>query len=89
MLNVCDPAQVISGLIRLKDSMNLPNGITNSLDAKLNAALDSVNRGNDNAAVNQLNAFINEVNAQTGNKITEAQSQLLITDAQAIINALG
>src|SRR5262249_40186855 len=35
----------------------------NSLEAKLNAALNAVNRGNAQAAIGALNAFINQVNA--------------------------
>ena len=83
------PAQSTSSLISLVNGMNLPHGTTTSLVAKLSAALDSINRGNDNAAMNQLNAFINEVNAQAGKAITQSQAQTLTYDAQAIITALS
>ncbi|HVB95081.1 MAG TPA: hypothetical protein VND41_00580 [Nitrososphaerales archaeon] len=83
------PAQSTSSLISLVNSMNLPSGTTTSLVSKLSAALSSINSGNDNAAVNQLNAFINEVNAQTGKAITQSQAQTLTYDAQAIITALS
>lgn len=78
----------IRTLITLKDGMNLPHGIATSLDAKLSAALDSLNNGQDNAAVNQLNAFINEANAQTGKDISQSQAQLLTTFAHEITNAI-
>ena len=83
------PAQSTSSLISLVNSMNIPHGTTTSLVSKLSAALDSINRGNDNAAVNQLNAFINEVNAQTGKAITQSQAQTLTFYAQAIITSLS
>jgi hypothetical protein len=88
-MTVQSPAQAVQALISLKDAMNLPHGIANSLDAKLNAALDSINRGNNKAAVNQLNAFINEVQAQTGKAIAQNQAQQLISSAQSIISALS
>ena len=72
--------------------MNLQQGIDNSLDAKLDAALnalDDVNQNNDIAAINSLNALINAVEAQRGNKLTEPQADLLIGDANDIITLLG
>jgi CHASE3 domain sensor protein len=68
--------------------MKLPNGQTQSLNAKLQAALASINSGRNTPAKNQLNAFINEVNAQTGKKITSAQAAQLIVAANDIIKAL-
>ena len=82
------PAQATKKLINLKDSMNLPQGTANSLDAKLQAALDSINSGQNRAAQNQLSAFINEVNAQTGKKITLAQAAQLTAAANDLISAL-
>ena len=67
--------------------MNLQNGIENSLDSKLDAALDAlddVNLNNDGAARNSLQAFINAVEAQRGNKLTDAQADQLIGSAQEI-----
>jgi len=43
---------------------DLNNGEKNSLQAKLNAAAASFQRGNANASCNQLNAFLNEVDAK-------------------------
>jgi hypothetical protein len=75
-------------LIARVQSLGLPKGLENSLVSKLEAALASLNRGNKKAAINQLQAFINEVNAQRGKKITEQQATELIADAQQIINSL-
>lgn len=72
--------------------MNLHQGIENSLDAKLDAAvqaLDDINQNNDVAAINTLGAFINAVEAQRGKKITEADADALIAAAQEIIAALS
>ena len=71
--------------------MNLQQGIENSLDSKLDAvskALDDVNENNDIAAINALQAFINALEAQRGNKISEADADALIADAQQIIDLL-
>ena len=70
---------------------NLPEGLENSLNATLDSALASLNdlnTNNDVAAVGKLGSFINKVEAQRGKKITDAQADELITDAQAIIDEL-
>ena len=41
--------------------------------------------GQYNAAINQLNAFINQVEAQRGKKITDEDADALISAAQRII----
>lgn len=87
-----DPVQLIQDLIDTVTGMNLQQGIDNSLDAKLDAALgalDDVNVNNDAAAINTLQAFINAVEAQRDNKITGAQADILVADAQAIIALLS
>ncbi|RJP74144.1 MAG: hypothetical protein C4532_03075 [Candidatus Abyssobacteria bacterium SURF_17] len=56
-----------------------------SLISKVEAAQRSIDRDKDNAAIGQLNAFINEVNAQTGNKISSEVAAMLIAYAQNII----
>jgi hypothetical protein len=45
------------------------HGIVNSLDAKLESAAKSIEKGNNKAAINKLEAFINEVNAQQAKHI--------------------
>ncbi len=72
--------------------MNFHHGISNALDAKLNAViqvLDDVNQNNDVAAINVLVAFIQMVEAQRGKKITNAQADELVAAAQAIIDLLS
>jgi hypothetical protein len=83
-----DPAEAIQNLISLKESMNLDKGTTTSLDAKLDTALKSVTSGHDNAAKNQLKAFINQVNALSGKKLTENQAEQLTSAAREIIDMI-
>ena len=65
-------------------------GQKNSLIAKLNAAADSLSRGNDTAAGNQLNAFLNELeaDASTG-KVSPADAAALSSAAHAVQGSLG
>jgi len=87
----CTPDVLITNLIDQVTGLNLDNGISNSLDAKLaNAvkALDDVNENNNVAAINKLEAFINEVQAQGGNKIPQADADALIAAVQQIIDLL-
>jgi hypothetical protein len=51
-------------------------------------ALDDVNVNNDVAAINKLEAFINEVEAQSGDQIPVAEATALIATAQQIIDLL-
>ena len=57
-------------------------------DAAL-AAFDDTNEDNDVAAINSLNALINAVEAQRGNKISDADADMLIAETNAIINKLN
>ncbi len=85
---VLTPEEAILALIDQVEALNLHQGIDNSLDAKLEAALnalDDVNQNNDVGAINTLEAFINAVEAQRGSKIPEAQADALIALAEEII----
>lgn len=61
--------------------MNIQPGITKALDANLRAALTAMSRGDDAMACDSLQSFINQVNAQTGKKISPAQAQVLLEEA--------
>ncbi len=90
-MTILTPAQATENLIELVETFNLQQGITNSLDAKLEAAvgaLGDLNQNNNVAAVNALSAFINAVEAQRGVKITNEQADWLIGEAQQILNNL-
>jgi len=82
---------MLAQLATLVVAINIQQGISNSLDGKIDAALaalEDVNAHNDVAAVNSLNAFINAVEAQRGNKISDSEADALIASAQAIIESL-
>ncbi len=89
---VLTPEQAIQQLIVKVTTLNIQQGIANSLDAKLDAvskALDDVNENNDVAAINALGAFINAIEAQRGNKISDADADALIAAANEIIAMLS
>ena len=81
-----DPQDVaIVTLDAQTSSLGLPNGTQNSLNSKLQAAVAAVQRGNTNAAANQLNAFINQLQAQAGKEISASSAAALSAPANAII----
>ena len=87
-----DPFGLINGLINDVVSLNLQKGISNSLDAKLDAAqkaVDDMNANNDVAAINTLEAFINAVEAQSGAKIPVEDAERFISQANEIITKLS
>jgi hypothetical protein len=91
--DVADPTveEQIEALVQTVASLNLQAGISNSLDAKLDAArnaLDDVNAHNDGAAINSLYALINHIEAQRGQKLTDEQADELTAAALAIIEAI-
>ncbi len=86
IVTVQTPAEAAQDLIDYVEALNLPGGIENSLVSKLESAIKSLDRGKVKPAVNQLNAFINEINAQRGKKITDPQADDLIATAQGIID---
>ena len=63
-----------------------------SLLAKVNAAIEALNRGNPNdakVAMNDLKALVNQVDAQTDKKITAEAADVIIGAANQIIAVLG
>ena len=86
-------------LLDILINMNIEPGIKNSLKAKLintlyylNTAqnhflMGSLNLGNENLtlAINKINAFQNEVEAQKGKSISNEDVDRLLTDAEEII----
>src|SRR5262249_19638132 len=89
VLTVMSYADATARLKARVDAAGLDQGTQNALDSKLQAAIDSFNRGNTSAAVGQLNAFINLVSAQRGKKIAVDLADSLIADAQRIIDAVA
>jgi hypothetical protein len=83
-ITILTPAQAIPNVIStiqgLQGSGVLNQGQANSLIVKLNHAIDSLNsKPNQPTACNQLQSFVNEVNAYvSGGKLTPAQADSLL-----------
>lgn len=89
---VRDPAQLLLDLTEQVITLNLQNGITNSLDAKLDAATQALDRayeGDNPAAVNILKAFIDAVEAQSGKQISQSDADELILKTSEIVGLLN
>ena len=84
------PPSAAAWLAALQDlvaSLGLPGGLKNALLAKLDNALASLEAGNLTAAFNQIEAFKNQVEAQTGKKISQEDAALLLAGADNVLNA--
>jgi len=91
LMNPWTPQNAIEKLIKDVENMNLQQGIDNSLDAKLTAALnalEALNADQRNDAINKLYAFIKEVEVQRGKKLTNEQADYLIAATQEIIDLI-
>ncbi len=71
-------------IVTLPDDV-LSDEIKNSLASKVDNALNSVDKEKDNAAISMLEAFINQVEAQRGKKISEEVADMLIAMANNVI----
>jgi DNA/RNA endonuclease G (NUC1) len=68
----------------------LSTGNGNSLTSKLEAAASSIERGNATAAINQLEAFVNEVDAMSrSRRLDDASAQALRAAATTLILSLA
>ncbi len=64
-------------------------GICQSLLAKANASAASIERGNKQAAQNELRALMREVKAQRGKQIADSAADVLLGEAEALLKSLG
>jgi hypothetical protein len=64
-------------------------GVAKSLMTELDGAQAALDRGQTRVAVNRLNGFINEVNAQSGKHIASDHTGMLVEHAKNVIAALG
>jgi hypothetical protein len=62
------------------------HGIANALTSKISAASAAAAGGDKTTASNILNAFIHQVNAQTGKHITGVAIQVLLEDANSLMS---
>ncbi|MDZ7262780.1 MAG: hypothetical protein ONB05_11840, partial [candidate division KSB1 bacterium] len=89
-----DPIAFVDELISFKhqayDSLWIDNhGIVNSLDAKLDNVKKHLNKGQTNQAINVLNAFLNEVEAQKDKHIKRKAYVFLRYNAEYLIEKLS
>ena len=75
----------LAKLVAIVNGFGLPKGIETSLLAQLSAA----GKSNPPASCNQLQAFMNDVKAQSGKALTAAQASQLVSAAQKIFAAFG
>jgi FG-GAP repeat len=83
------PVAALEELIADVEAADLPGGLENSLTKKLSSAQGSLARGQINAAIGKIQAFINQVEAQRGKKIPEADADAWIADAETILDMLS
>ena len=63
-------------------------GIAKALSSNINAASNAAAGGDKERAENFLNAFINQINAQTGKHISGVAPQVLLADANCLLDQL-
>jgi hypothetical protein len=85
---ILDPEEATEDLIDEIESLELPEGIENSLLSTLENTLKSLEKENTIATVKQLEAFIKQVKAHRGNKLSVAQADELIAAAETIIDTI-
>lgn len=90
-VTVMTPALAIAKIeTTVQGESGLNNGQKNSLLAKLRAAGDSYQRGNTGAACNQMNAFVNEVDAdQKTGKLSSTDAGTLSDAARVTQRSMG
>ncbi|HYP29367.1 MAG TPA: DUF4350 domain-containing protein [Blastocatellia bacterium] len=87
-VNAC-PVPTVESVIRQVAGLDLNAGDQHSLISKLGEAEDSIARGNSDAAINQFNAFINQVQAlQRSRRLDSTTANQLIAAVQTIIESL-
>ena len=84
-----DAADAAADLQSILTGFVLPAGTSTSLAAKLREALDAIAAGDTAAACRALSDFINQTRALSGKKLTTAQADALITEANRIRGLLG
>lgn len=89
--NCVAAVQLIGTLIDTVIAQDFIHGVENSLLDNLNTALNKLedeNPENDGVAINNLDDFIDTVEAKRGNQISEAQADELVALAEAVIASL-
>jgi hypothetical protein len=79
----------VDDLITLLNSSNLDPKVTQSLNAKLQAAKNAFNRGNNRAGCGSIRSFVNEVSARTGKSIPADVAASLLAGASQVSQTAG
>lgn len=91
--DVCDSVLSVSGamstVIFMVNDFDLKAGLTNALQAKLANALNSFHKGKAKAAIGNLVAFINQVEAKRRKDLDDAEADALVAGAKAMIDAIS
>ncbi|MCX6564261.1 MAG: hypothetical protein NTU60_11785 [Candidatus Aminicenantes bacterium] len=69
-------------------NLDLPHGTESALLSKISSIDKALMKGNKNAALNELSALINFVNAQAGKKISQKDADFLIKYAESLIRRI-
>ena len=75
------PLMSVEILRRVVMTLGLPKGIEQGVVSKIDAAVDALNRGNTKTALNQVNALVNYIKAQT-------EKHIPLDEADELINIL-
>lgn len=70
------------------DWVGRPPGVCNSLQVKLDAAASSLAQGDTTSATGQLQAFVNELDAQRGQHVSENAYWLLKVNVEYVLEKL-
>jgi hypothetical protein len=83
-VQAADPEQAIADLRDLLASFGIQPGTANALDGKLEDALAALAADDTAGACDSLRAFLNQVEAQSGKKLTTDQADQLADPANEI-----
>jgi PKD repeat protein len=84
-----EPTQLTSNLINIIENNDITPESKNSLTSKLNNAIEILEKDQKNAAINKLNATINEIKAKQGKQLTNEQAEQLIMNINTIIYVIS
>jgi hypothetical protein len=84
---IVTPGGIVDEILNMSDEDLAPE-LKRSLTTKIKNAMKSLDKGRENAAIEQLEAFINQVEAQRGKKISDETADLLISYAENLISQI-
>jgi len=87
-ITVESPEEAAEEIIEDVEELDLPGESEESFVRKLEVAQNAIENGLTDVAINQLNAFIRQVEAMRGKKLTDEEADALISAAQWLIDNL-